>query len=229
LATGYYYKGGDIEITPGICKQAGGTYNYGTIKINRPMQSTGYFDYPHIKLMATNDIDSTGAVGIVYPTSTADNYGIFVGGLRSSTNGTPAYTIRTHNNSATGNERLRLTEAGILHVDGDVIAYSATISDIRLKENLIPIDNALNIINKLRGYGFDWKYNKDGRHFGLIAQEVQGVLPEIVIKSESVFKRKENDTTEYLNIRSTELIPYLVEAIKEQQIQIEELKKCLQI
>ncbi len=113
--------------------------------------------------------------------------------------------------------------AGYLNVIGDlqVDGASVTPSDIRLKKNLTILNNSIEIINKLNGYYFDWnnlaKENlavKSGKQVGLIAQEVEKVLPEIVLTNSKGFK-----TVDY-----TKFTPILVEAIKEQQTQIEELK-----
>ena len=100
---------------------------------------------------------------------------------------------------------------------GDVVAYSA--SDSRLKENIKPITNALEKVRKLGGYEFDWNDKQtvweEGKHdIGVIAQEVQAVVPEVT---------KER-IDGYLGVDYEKLVPLLIEAIKEQQTQIEELK-----
>jgi hypothetical protein len=109
----------------------------------------------------------------------------------------------------------------------DIIAYYS--SDARLKENVTRIDNALDKVTKLNGYTFTWN-DKIVRpadfhnevEVGVIAQEVQEVLPEIV---------KER-ATGYLAIKYEQLTPLLIEAIKELkesndklQSRIEELER----
>ncbi len=86
------------------------------------------------------------------------------------------------------------------------------VSDIKFKKNIIPIESALEKILKIRGVSFSWKEEefKDrgfpkGRHFGVIAQEVEKVLPEVV--SDNPYKEK---TVSY-----TEIVPVLIEGIKE--------------
>ena len=71
---------------------------------------------------------------------------------------------------------MRLTSAGDLHVDGDVISESTTISsDENLKENIEVVENAVEKIHQLSGVEFTWK--KDGGHAaGVIAQDVEKVL-----------------------------------------------------
>jgi len=98
-----------------------------------------------------------------------------------------------------------------LTLSGDVVAGS----DSEIKDNIETITDALAKTLALRGVSFNYK--KGGKaNLGLIAQEVQAVIPEVV----SV-----NDATGFLGIGYNALIGLLVEAIKEQQSQIDELKR----
>jgi len=88
-------------------------------------------------------------------------------------------------------------------------------SDKRLKENISTISNALDKTIKLRGVNFNWKnQSSETKQIGLIAQEVALIIPEIVDKN-----------GEYYNVQYGPLTAILIEAIKEQQSQIEEMKK----
>lgn len=103
-------------------------------------------------------------------------------------------------------------------------------SDKRLKKNIEPINSSLNTLLKLKGCKYDLieeaigdslpkdilKDLRRGKKFGLIAQDVKEVIPEIVTQDES---------TELFSIDYVSLIPILIEAIKEQQTQIEQLSK----
>ena len=105
-------------------------------------------------------------------------------------------------------------------------------SDIRLKKNIKPIEGALENIDDLNGVMFNYKGNSNHLHSGVIAQELEKVLPHLV----------KTDTRGYKTVNYTELIPFLIEAIKEQQeiidslmasvedgkVQMEDLKKVLQ-
>ena len=108
--------------------------------------------------------------------------------------------------------------AGTLEVTGDVIAFGSP-SDKRLKENIKPIESALDKVKKLQGVTFDWK-EKDNKildikeDIGFIAQDVKEVLPELV--------RENQDGM--LSMRHQGIAPILVEAIKELKAEIEELK-----
>lgn len=89
-------------------------------------------------------------------------------------------------------------------------------SDISLKENIQPIDSALEKVLSLFGVSFDWKANKS-KSIGLIAQQVEKVVPEIVSTTNRGYKTVSYDS----------VIPLLIEAIKEQQEQINDLKSKL--
>jgi len=104
--------------------------------------------------------------------------------------------------------------------EGDVVAFSA--SDKRLKDNIKPIENALEKVNKISGVEFDWNSNQDtyaeGMHdIGVIAQEIEEVIPEVV-------KTRDNG---YKAVKYEKIVPLLIEAIKEQQTQIDELKQLI--
>ena len=116
---------------------------------------------------------------------------------------------------------MRLENDGDLHVEGDVIAYSTTISDERLKHDIEPIEDALSKVNTLRGCTFT--YTPDGKKSaGLIAQDVEKVLPSAV--SESTLPLKIDDGKEYKVLQYDQTIGLLVEAIKELTAKVEELE-----
>jgi hypothetical protein len=118
-------------------------------------------------------------------------------------------------------ERVRIEVDGDIHADGDLIAYSTTISDRRLKDNIQPIENALDKVRQLNGCTFT--YIADGKDSaGLIAQDVEKVLPSAVTEKELPLKM--DDGKEYKVLQYDQIIGLLVESIKEQQVQIEELQ-----
>jgi hypothetical protein len=120
-----------------------------------------------------------------------------------------------------GNVDMRLENDGDLHCDGDVIAYSTTISDERLKDDIVGIDGALDKVNSLGGYTF--KYKADGKvSAGVIAQEVEAVLPEAV--TEKLLPLKADDGVEYKVVNYDALHGLLIEAIKELTKRVEELE-----
>jgi len=122
-----------------------------------------------------------------------------------------------------GNMDMRLENDGDLHVDGSVIANSGTTSDERLKTGIMVIDNALEKVSSLRGVEFTYK--ADGRRSaGLIAQEVEKVLPQAITEKQLPTSKWGNDETEYKILEYAQVTGLLVEAIKELKAEIEELK-----
>jgi len=107
--------------------------------------------------------------------------------------------------------------AGRIDATNDVVAFSS--SDIRFKENIVPIENALDKISKISGNTYDWKaenkieHGYEGNDVGVIAQEIEAVLPQLVQTRESGFKAVKYD----------KLVALLIEGIKEQQTQIHSL------
>ena len=117
---------------------------------------------------------------------------------------------------------MRLEADGDLHVDNDVIAFSSTISDERLKENIQPIEDALSKVSQLNGVTFTYK--ADGKESaGLIAQDVEKVLPSAITEKELPLKI--DDGNEYKVLQYDQTIGLLVEAIKELTAKVEELEK----
>ena len=104
---------------------------------------------------------------------------------------------------------------GTIRATGDVIAYS----DARVKDNVETITDALEKVISLRGVSYTRKDTDDkSRKIGVIAQEVLSVIPEVVSQDENG-----NYSVSYGNV-----VGLLIEAIKEQQKQIDELKYLLQ-
>ena len=111
-----------------------------------------------------------------------------------------------------------------LQVSGDIIANSiAGSSDLRFKTNVRSISSPLEKVKSLRGVYFNWdqksfpnKDFSDKTELGFIAQEVEKVLPEVV--------SKDNSPEEYRSVKYDKVVALLVEAIKEQQKQIDSLK-----
>ena len=148
----------------------------------------------------------------------------YAGAIALNTDGMNIYTNASSRNILFGvneTERMRLENDGDLHVDGNVVAYSTTISDIRLKKDIAPIEDAVTKVQQLNGCTFT--YLKDDRKSaGLIAQDVEKVLPSAVIEDEAVFHGEEGET--YKTVQYDQLIGLLVEAVKELKAEIEELK-----
>ena len=106
--------------------------------------------------------------------------------------------------------------ANTIRCTGDVVAFYS--SDERLKDNITPIENSLEKVGQLKGYEFDWNDNQEvyeGHDVGVIAQEVEKVVPEIV-------ETRKHDG--YKAVKYEKLVPLLINAINELKAEIEELK-----
>jgi hypothetical protein len=125
------------------------------------------------------------------------------------------------------------TMTGNFSATGNITAYS---SDERLKCNFKRIENPIEKLLKINGYEFDWnkqvcdelgfESQYDHEH-GVKAQEIQSIMPDVV--SIAPFDRKDNKNESksgenYLTVDYARIVPLLIEAIKEQQKQIEEMK-----
>ncbi len=107
-----------------------------------------------------------------------------------------------------------------VYAGADVVAYYS--SDPRLKKNKKKIKNPLKILNKINGYTFDWKnYAKNvgthlvGSDYGVMADEIEEVMPELVNDRDNGYK----------GVKYEKIVPLLIECIKEQQVQINQLRK----
>lgn len=114
--------------------------------------------------------------------------------------------------------RLFVAADGGAYFTGDVVSFA--LSDKKFKDNVSIIPNALEKILKIRGVSFDWNDQQkvySGKDVGVIAQEIEEVLPEVVET------RKTGKAVKYEKI-----VPLLIEGIKDQQSQIEDLKKMVE-
>jgi hypothetical protein len=161
--------------------------------------NTGYYVDPASTsqlnvLNCAGTLTVTGAGGVIAPKFTDYNNGSFY--LDPSSTGTS------------------------LNVAGDVVAYAS--SDIRFKNNVLPITNALDKINKIGGYTFEWneKSHKETgkKDIGVIAQEVEEILPEIVDTRDNGYKA----------VDYSKLTALLIQSVKEQQVIIDNLKSRIE-
>ena len=127
------------------------------------------------------------------------------------------YTTYTSNQAT--NTTSNVTFASV-SATGDVVAYAS--SDRRLKDNIVNIENPIEKVQKLNGVTWDWNGNADELqqslpNVGVIAQEVEEVFPQLVHDRENGYK----------GVDYAKLTGLLIEAVKEQQKQIDELKSRL--
>ena len=113
--------------------------------------------------------------------------------------------------------RIDMSDAGAFICKGNITAFGDT-SDIRLKENVEVIPDAINKVKQLKGITFNYK--KDGKKStGLIAQDLEKVLPEAVYETSDV-----DDEDKHLAVRYGNTVGLLVEAIKELEARVKELE-----
>ena len=123
----------------------------------------------------------------------------------------------------TGDPVVSLKVTGQIYATDNITAYYS--SDITLKNNIRPIESAIFKVKQISGVRCDWNekssqiQQEQGHDIGLIVQEVEKVLPEIVITRENGIKAIQYEKVE----------PLLVEAIKEQQTMIEDLSNRLKV
>jgi hypothetical protein len=105
-----------------------------------------------------------------------------------------------------------------------VVAYY---SDERLKTVESKIENALELIDKINGYYFyenetakELGYGNDKRQVGVLAQEIEKILPEVI---EDAAINADNGT-DYMTVQYSRIVPLLINAIKELKVEIEKLK-----
>ena len=112
---------------------------------------------------------------------------------------------------------------GAIYAANDVIAFAT--SDARLKKYPKNIKNALDKVDAINGVNFIWRktdediqknvHSFEGRDVGVIAQEIEKVLPEVVVTRDTGYKA----------VKYEKIVPLLIEAIKELRLEVEELKK----
>lgn len=116
------------------------------------------------------------------------------------------------------------TEAGTIKAQLDIVAFA---SDKRLKENITPISNALNKVNSISGFTYNFNdlaatygFDKNIKYTGVFAQDIERVLPEAVRTAPFDPGTGEN----YLTVQYEKIVPLLIEAIKELSQEVEVLK-----
>ena len=142
--------------------------------------------------------------------------------IAASTGGTQRLTINSNglkvNSGALGVNTNASSTDGVIRASNDIVAYYS--SDERLKENVKPIENALDKVSKINGVTFDWIedmeefHPNEGNDVGVIAQEIEKVLPEVVETRDSGYKA----------VKYEKIVPLLIESIKDLKAEIEELK-----
>ncbi|MCK9420187.1 MAG: tail fiber domain-containing protein [Nitrospirae bacterium] len=160
--------------------------------------------------------------------ASADIIAAIIGGqIVSNTQGSEAMDLIFYTaNNGSPLERMRIQSGGGVNVLGTVYSNgTALTSDSKFKMNLQRINDPIDKVINLRGISYEWKRAEfkeknlpEGRHYGVIAQEIEKVLPEVVSTGPDGTKA----------VAYSEIIPVLIEAIKEHQKAIENQQKRIE-
>jgi hypothetical protein len=172
-----------------------------------------------IRFTNTSNNDATG------------NYSSYISGIRTNVPGSGAQALAfgTSASWAAPLERMRIDPNGNVGIGTTTPSYKLHVigriktdginetSDIRLKKNIKPIQNAMETILQLQGVTYEWKdtTTAQGTQLGLIAQQVEEVIPYVVA----------TDQEGYKSLQYSVLVALLIEGVKDQQVQIEELQQ----
>jgi len=153
--------------------------------------------------------------------NTAAPYGLYINYSSAAPNSGGSEFIYCADSSA---QRFFVTSAGALYGNGTY----GTISDRKLKENIVDATPKLDDINKLKVRNFNFKDNPEEKHIGFIAQELEEVFPKAVETKQD--KDEDNNIIEdsyTKTIKTSILIPMLVKSIQELKAEVDDLKnKC---
>ena len=170
--------------------------------------------------MATPGTTGCGASSNITAASSA--HGVTSWALRNFIENAGGYGYTWEAGTATGAPSVIMglsSSTGNLSVGGTVTANS----DRRIKKNIVTIDNALDKVLKLRGVTFQRTDTEDDKVLmGVVAQEVEEVIPEVVSLGDP------DDPDSIKSVSYGNMVGVLIEAIKEQQKQIDELKKQIE-
>ena len=153
-------------------------------------------------VMGIRDNDSSDSFSIV-----TGNGGYYTGNAYTKL----AFQVLGNGITKTGGN---LSVTGSISATGDITAYAS--SDEALKDNVQLIPNAIEKVKQIKGVSFDWneKSEHTGHDIGVIAQDIEKVLPELVRTNDNGYKA----------VRYEKIVALLIQAVKEQQLQIDELK-----
>ncbi len=209
--------------------------NLYTLTIGSGLSGTSYNGSGAVTITNTGVISITTSSGLSTNTNAAGNVSITNTGVTSITAGTGigisggtggvtisiGQEVATTSNVRFGSIGVGTNASGVsgeIRATGDITAFFS--SDIRLKENIQPIQNALTKVKSISGNTYDWKegyeeiHSHKGNDVGVIAQEIEQILPEAVIDRETGYKA----------VNYEKIIPLLIEAIKELSDKVKELE-----
>jgi hypothetical protein len=200
-----------------VARDASGNFSAGTITATLSGTASGITSQANSATITATSANTANQI-VLRDGSGNFSAGTITATLTGNATNISAYTINQSVGSSNSPTFTGLTINGAITATGDITAYYS--SDIRLKSNIQTIPNALEKVSKLNGVTWTWnedvnEVTKSTPNTGLIAQEVLEVLPEVITER----------IDGLLGLDYSKMMGLLVEAIKEQQLQIEELKK----
>lgn len=200
-----------------VARDGSGNFSAGTISASLSGNST-----TSTRLATARDIngvafDGSADITITASTTAALSLGTYLSYNSGSTfNGSTARTINL-NASTSGTSNVVARDASGNFSAGTITCVDLnSTSDINLKENIRPFENALGTINEINGVHFNWK-NNSKKSVGVIAQEIEKVLPELV-----------SDAEGFKSVNYNGLVGVLIQAIKDLSSEVEELRKKIE-
>jgi len=209
--------------------------SFGIFRVNLPMAALGTLAVTgaatfsgDITLSGSNrhiTIDATGNYAYLWLNAVSNSSYLIQNVTGSTVNGVSAgaaylYMAAGQNFEFSwgGVTKASITSAGAVTFSSTATATDFILSsDMRLKTNITPITSALTKLNTITGYTFEFIKDSGKRRSGVLAQEIQDILPEAVY----------TDADGYLSVSYDAIIPLLIQAIKEQQKKIEELETVI--
>jgi uncharacterized coiled-coil protein SlyX len=167
----------------------------------------------HLNSSAVGVVSGSSQVIYLLPTGTVSGSSQVLGGTVIHSGSSGNYQF-----NSIGVGTAASAVAGEIRATNDITAYYS--SDIRLKENIQPIQNALEKVESISGNTYDWKegfeeiHSHKGNDIGVIAQEIEEILPQIVTNRDNGYKA----------VQYEKIVPLLIEAIKELSAKIKRLE-----
>ena len=204
-----------------------GTSNFGgAVSMNSSLGVTGTSNFGgavsmNNNLLVSGNTNINGTLGVTG--TSLLNGAVTMNNTLGVTGNTTIGGTLTVNNNSTLNGTLSVSNSAT--VGGDMTVYgtghfnggSFSLSDVSLKTDIVPIDNALDKVMNLNGIYYNWKDTSkfnDKHQVGLIAQDVEQVIPELVDTSLDGIK----------SVNYAQMVSVLVQAIKEQNTLITQLR-----
>ena len=197
-------------VTPSVIFKSGGNVGIGTNSPNTQLEILNNNDQPATLRLSSSVSDGDAVAAIISFQNEAGGGGV-QGRIENIATEDDTTVFKFYNDNSSS-PSMTLFDSGNMTIAGTLTQNS----DVRLKENIKPIESALDKVKQMQGVEFN-KINSSTKEIGVVAQEIEKIIPELVLEDKEGIK-----SVAYGNITAV-----LIEAIKEQQKQIEELKQQL--